>query len=71
MSFFLFFLYGIINFITNSDLTGINPQVCELPALIQCVIDEGKKVKTFLICDRYTNINNPEDIPLAEKLLKK
>src|SRR4030042_2839660 len=43
----------------------------ELPDLIQCVIDEGKKVKTFLICDRYTNINNPEDIPLAEKFLKK
>lgn len=43
----------------------------ELPDLIQCVIDEGKKVKTFVICDYYTNINSPEDIRTAEKLLKK
>ncbi|MBM3296536.1 MAG: nucleotidyltransferase family protein [Candidatus Aminicenantes bacterium] len=42
----------------------------ELPDLIQCVIDEGKKVKTFHVCERYTNINSPEDITAAEKLLK-
>ncbi|MBN1545256.1 MAG: hypothetical protein JW902_01200, partial [Syntrophaceae bacterium] len=41
----------------------------ELPDLIQCAIDDGKIVKSFLICDHYTNINSPEDIATAEKIL--
>ncbi|MDP2690650.1 MAG: nucleotidyltransferase family protein [Deltaproteobacteria bacterium] len=39
----------------------------ELPDLIQSAIDDGKLVKSFMICDRYTNINTPEDIAIAER----
>ena len=34
----------------------------ELPDLIQCVIDDGKIVKSFVICDQYFNLNLKEDI---------
>lgn len=43
----------------------------ELPDLIQCAIDDGKKVKTFHVCDAYTNINTKEDIQIAEKIISK
>lgn len=39
----------------------------ELPDLIQSAIDDGKMVRPFTICDRYTNINTPEDISMAER----
>lgn len=42
----------------------------ELPDLIQCAIDDGKIVKSFIICDDYTNINSREDISVAEGFLK-
>jgi dTDP-glucose pyrophosphorylase len=42
----------------------------ELPDLIQCAVDDGKKVKYFLVCDRYTNINAPDDIKMAESFFK-
>ena len=38
----------------------------ELPDLIQCAIDDGNSVKSFIICDKYTNINTQEDIIMAE-----
>jgi dTDP-glucose pyrophosphorylase len=38
----------------------------ELPDLIQCAIDEGKVVKSFVICDRYFNVNFKEEIEEAE-----
>jgi dTDP-glucose pyrophosphorylase len=38
----------------------------ELPDLIQCAIDDGKVVKSFIICDKYTNINSKDDISMAE-----
>ncbi len=41
----------------------------ELPDLIQCAIDDGKTVKSFVVCDRYANINSEEDIQKAEALL--
>lgn len=41
----------------------------ELPDLIQSVIDDGKKVKTFMICDKYSNVNSKEDIELSVKYL--
>jgi dTDP-glucose pyrophosphorylase len=37
----------------------------ELPDLIQCAIDDGKLVKSFIICDKYTNINTRQDIEVA------
>ncbi|MBI5238022.1 MAG: nucleotidyltransferase family protein [Deltaproteobacteria bacterium] len=40
----------------------------ELPDLIQSAIDDGRLVKSFMICDRYTNINTEEDIAAAEGL---
>lgn len=41
----------------------------ELPDLIQCAIDDGKTVKSFIICDRYSNINSEDDIQRAEDIL--
>jgi dTDP-glucose pyrophosphorylase len=41
----------------------------ELPDLIQCAIDDGKTVKSFMICDRYSNVNSEEDIQKAENIL--
>lgn len=34
----------------------------ELPDLIQCAIDDGRPVKSFRICDWYTNVNSEEDL---------
>lgn len=41
----------------------------ELPDLIQCAIDDGMDVRSFMICDRYVNINTKEDIQMAEEFL--
>ena len=38
----------------------------ELVDLIQCAIDEGKMVKSFVICDKYFNLNLKEDIEEAK-----
>ena len=38
----------------------------ELPDLIQCAIDDAMIIKSFIICDKYTNINTHEDIKIAE-----
>lgn len=40
----------------------------ELPDLIQCTIDDGRPVKSFIICDYYANVNSADDITLAERL---
>lgn len=42
----------------------------ELPDLVQCAIDDGKVVKSFQICDKYTNINTSEDVEMAERFFK-
>jgi len=42
----------------------------ELPDLIQCAIDDGMDVRSFLICDKYVNINTKEDIQMAEEFMK-
>jgi NDP-sugar pyrophosphorylase family protein len=41
----------------------------ELPDLIQCAIDDGHIVKSFLVGGRYININTREDIAIAEREL--
>lgn len=48
--------------------TPINPKrgEKELPALIQCAINEGKLVKSFSICNSYINVNFKGDIREAE-----
>jgi len=38
----------------------------ELPDLIQCAIDDAMTIKSFIICDKYTNINTHEDVKMAE-----
>lgn len=39
----------------------------ELPDLIQCAIDDGHVVQSFLVGGRYININTVEDVSLAEE----
>lgn len=41
----------------------------ELPDMIQCSIDDGKPVRSFIIADKYTNINCEDDIKLAENII--
>lgn len=41
----------------------------ELPDLVQCAIDDGKTARSFVICDKYTNINSREDLEYAEMIL--
>jgi len=38
----------------------------ELPDLIQCAIDDGRIVKSFIICDRYVNVNSKEEMKRTE-----
>jgi dTDP-glucose pyrophosphorylase len=40
----------------------------ELPDLIQSAIDDGRTVKSFIICDNYVNINHVSDIELSRGL---
>jgi dTDP-glucose pyrophosphorylase len=63
------FKNALLNFI---EVTPIHHErnEKELPDLIQCAIDEGHVVKSFNICDKYTNINTKEDIAMAEKFFK-
>ena len=44
--------------------TPINQQRMEkeLPDLIQCAIDDGNEVKSFLICSDYLNVNDKEEL---------
>ncbi len=37
----------------------------ELPDLIQCAIDNGKIVKSFVICEEYINVNSQEELDKA------
>jgi dTDP-glucose pyrophosphorylase len=49
------------------ERTPLNPNRSEreLPDLIQCAIDDGVLVKSFTICDKYFNINSPQDLQEA------
>jgi UDP-N-acetylglucosamine diphosphorylase / glucose-1-phosphate thymidylyltransferase / UDP-N-acetylgalactosamine diphosphorylase / glucosamine-1-phosphate N-acetyltransferase / galactosamine-1-phosphate N-acetyltransferase len=42
----------------------------ELPDLIQCAIDDGRVVKSYILCDRYTNINTYDDIIMAQSFFE-
>lgn len=50
------------------DQTPINQKrgEKELPDLIQCAIDEGRVIKSFILCDRYVNINSMDELKAAE-----
>jgi len=62
------FKNGLLSYI---DRTPINHErgEKELPDLIQCAIDEGNIVKSFITCDNYFNINSDEELKTAEKCL--
>lgn len=51
-------------FLDHIESTPINPGrgEKELPDLIQCAIDAGNVVKSFLVCDQYVNVNTPREI---------
>jgi len=53
------------------ERTPINPgrQEQELPDLVQCAIDDGHIVRSFVVGGRYININRPEHIAEAEREL--
>lgn len=55
------------------DRTPVNQERCEkeLPDLMQCAIDDGNIIKSFIICDKYFNINSEEDLHQAEMFLSK
>ena len=46
------------------DQTPINQRrgEKELPDLIQCAIDEGEIVRSFVICDKYFNVNSDKEV---------
>ena len=50
-----------ILFAEDGELGIIEAQK-ELPDLIQCAIDEGNIVKSFLICKEYINVNFQEEL---------
>ena len=62
------FANEILSFV---EQTPTNPTRCqkELPDLVQCAIDENNIVKSFSICDEYTNVNSEEDLGEAIALL--
>ncbi|HOW27319.1 MAG TPA: nucleotidyltransferase family protein [Elusimicrobiota bacterium] len=63
------FKNGILDYI---DFTPIHParNEKEFPDLIQCVIDDNHRVDAFPVCSRYVNINEEEDLRMAETMLR-
>ncbi|MBI4650466.1 nucleotidyltransferase family protein [Candidatus Desantisbacteria bacterium] len=59
----------IFNYIDFTPIHHIRKEK-EFPDLLQCAIDDGKVVKSFIISDKYINVNSPEDIIIAENFKK-
>jgi dTDP-glucose pyrophosphorylase len=55
---------GIFDYIQK---TPINQQrgERELPDLIQCAVDDGRIVESFVLCDHYVNVNSVEELKAA------
>jgi len=55
------------------EKTPINQQrgERELPDLIQCAIDDGKKALFYVLASKYVNVNTPEDITILNELALK
>lgn len=62
------FKNGIYDYIAHTPLHH-SRQEKELPDLIQCAIDDGMRVKSFMICDKYANLNTLDDVGHAESFL--
>jgi dTDP-glucose pyrophosphorylase len=64
---------GTGNCIFRNDILGYIDQTPinqkrgekELPDLIQCAVDDGKIVKSFVICNKYFNVNCDEEFQRA------
>jgi NDP-sugar pyrophosphorylase family protein len=63
------FRKGIFDYI---PMTPINQQrnEKELPDLIQCAIDDGKKVLYYPFASTYVNVNTPEDVTVIKEITK-
>jgi dTDP-glucose pyrophosphorylase len=59
------FANGILDYIEYTPISQARNEK-ELPDLIQCAIDDGHLVQSFLVGGRYININTAEDVHLAE-----
>ena len=55
------FRNGIFDYIPHTPINQIRHEK-ELPDLIQCTIDDGKLVREFEICSRYSNVNTLEEL---------
>ena len=60
------FSNGILEYIEYTPISQARNEK-ELPDLIQCAIDDGHVVQSFLVGGRYVNINTVEDVSLAEE----
>lgn len=58
----------LLSYIEKTPINQVRGEK-ELPDLIQCAIDDGKIVKSFIICDKYSNINSEEDLKEVTSLL--
>lgn len=64
------FRNDIFSYVDRTPVNSVRGEK-ELPDWIQCAIDEGKEVKSFVVCDSYFNINSELDLKEAEKALSK
>lgn len=55
------FSYEIFDYISKTPINQ-NRGEKELPDLIKCAINDGRIVKSALVCDRYFNVNIKEEI---------
>lgn len=64
---------GTGNILMRSDIfnyiskTPVNQQrgERELPDLIQCAVDDGRMVESFVLCERYVNVNSTDELKAA------
>lgn len=61
----ILFHHGILDYLARTPINqGRNER--ELPDLIQCAIDDGHIVRSFVVGGRYININTPAQVVEAE-----
>ncbi|MBW2538024.1 MAG: nucleotidyltransferase family protein [Deltaproteobacteria bacterium] len=64
------FRHGMFGYIPVTPISQIRAEK-ELPDLIQCAIDDGRRVRSFNIGAGYININTETDITAMEQLFQK
>ncbi|MCC6347927.1 MAG: nucleotidyltransferase family protein, partial [Nitrospirales bacterium] len=60
------FRNGILSYIPRVPLHHIRNEK-ELPDLIQCAIDDGRRVKSFFISEYYINVNTKTELESMER----